>query len=119
MTRAKPGEGLRGNHRRKCERIMVNREGPNSPRVSSDLGGQPRRSTPSYSRQDRQQSASAAGKGRRGGNNGDKKGNRDKEERRNNTPGIWKLSLSRRRPRRQACDDGDIPAAKRWRRDTS
>jgi hypothetical protein len=36
-TRAKPGEVLRGNHREETQRTTVNREGPNSPRVSSDL----------------------------------------------------------------------------------
>jgi hypothetical protein len=37
MTRGKPGESLRGNHREGMRRTTANREGPNSPRVSSDL----------------------------------------------------------------------------------
>ena len=75
MIRVKPGEGLRGGHRREAQRIMVNREGLNSPHVSSDREGN-LGSAPSYSRQDRQQAGSAGAKGRRGGNSGDKKGNR-------------------------------------------
>jgi hypothetical protein len=39
MIRVKPGEGLRGGHRREAQRIMVNREGLNSPHVSSDREG--------------------------------------------------------------------------------
>jgi hypothetical protein len=35
--RAKSGEVLRANHREETQRTTVNREGPNSPRVSSDL----------------------------------------------------------------------------------
>jgi hypothetical protein len=41
MTRGKPGESLRGNHREGMRRTTVNREGPNSPRVSSDLEANP------------------------------------------------------------------------------
>jgi hypothetical protein len=39
MIRGKLGEGLRGGHRREAQRIMVNRKGLNSPRVSSDREG--------------------------------------------------------------------------------
>jgi hypothetical protein len=38
MTRGKPGEGLRGGHRRRAPRTTIGREDLNSPRVSSDRG---------------------------------------------------------------------------------
>lgn len=38
MTRGKPGEGLRGAHRSKAPRTIIDREDLNSPRVSSDRG---------------------------------------------------------------------------------
>jgi hypothetical protein len=41
MTRGKPGESLRGNHREGMRGTTVNRESPNSPRVSSDLEANP------------------------------------------------------------------------------
>jgi hypothetical protein len=41
MTRGNPGESLRGNHREGMRRTTVNRESPNSPRVSSDLEANP------------------------------------------------------------------------------
>jgi hypothetical protein len=39
MIRDKPGERLRGGHRKETRPTMVNREGRNSPRVSSDREG--------------------------------------------------------------------------------
>ena len=41
MTRGKPGEDLRGGHRKGTWPTIVNREGLTSPRVSSDREGQP------------------------------------------------------------------------------
>ena len=39
MIRDKPGEAPRGGHRKETRRTIVNREGLNSPDVSSDLEG--------------------------------------------------------------------------------